>query len=42
MPPGTPDEWLFDDWQLIAIALLTYRSHNSLSYKSSELVTPSI
>lgn len=26
MAHATPDEWHFEDWQLIAIALLTYRS----------------
>ncbi|WP_122090873.1 hypothetical protein [Halalkalicoccus subterraneus] len=25
MTHATPDEWHFEDWQLIAIALLTYR-----------------
>ena len=27
MTHTTPDEWQFEDWQLIAIALLTYRYH---------------
>jgi hypothetical protein len=30
MPAGTPDEWLFEDWQLIARAL------NAATHKDSD------
>ncbi|MFC6906912.1 hypothetical protein [Halalkalicoccus tibetensis] len=33
MPAGTPDEWLFEDWQLIARALTDATHENCRCYK---------
>ena len=33
MPAGTPDEWLFEDWQLIARALTNTKHEDCRCYE---------
>lgn len=37
MPAGTPDEWLFEDWQLIACAL-TAATHEDCQYYECDTI----
>ncbi len=39
MPAGTPDEWLFEDWQLIAHALTATTHENCRCYECDTIDT---
>ena len=39
IPPGTPDEWLFDDWQLIARALTATMHEDCQCYECDTIDT---